>query len=290
MDPIAARRAKRLQRAGRPGFLVGGIIAGVVQVAAALCLGLGIAAMVGDLRIGVINSIFVDSDPGAEGLLGLASIPVFFMGGLIGVLAAAGTGHYLMQVYSGGEKQPARYSVVALWAAAAGLFLGGLTWSAPLTVGTRTDPVFQHDKPWGAGSWLMYRADIWLPAIGIVIAVAGTLYAIKYNRRLRLQLATRKRLLTEGRKVTGEITNVAVRTSQNDQGNRSVVGAEVIVKFTDLQGTDRWVTRQAQGRSAIPTVETAVVLFDPLHPEVDDSIFVTFVSDPLPGDWIGTIV
>ena len=46
VDPIAARRAKRLSRAGRPGLLVGAIVAGVAQLGAALCLGGGIGAMV----------------------------------------------------------------------------------------------------------------------------------------------------------------------------------------------------------------------------------------------------
>jgi hypothetical protein len=122
-----------------------------------------------------------------------------------------------------------------------------------------------------------------------VIAALVTGYAIKYNRRLRRQIADRNRLLTEGRKVPGAITDVSIRTSQNDQGHRSVVGADVVVKFTDLQGTDRWVTRRAENRSAIPTSDTALVLFDPLRPEADDLIFVAFEPDPLPSDWIGCI-
>ncbi len=124
----------------------------------------------------------------------------------------------------------------------------------------------------------------------VVIAALTTAYAVRHNRRLRTQIADRNRLLTAGRRIDGTITNVAVQTSKNDQGQTRVVGAEVIVKFTDLHGTERWFTRRTTSRSEIPSSTTGVqVLFDPLHPEDDDLIFVAFYPDPRPGDWIGTV-
>lgn len=291
VDPIAARRAKRQQRTGRPGFLVGAIIGGVAQLGAAVCLGLAIGVMVEMLRSDVTNSFFADDDPVMEdGFLGLATMPVLFTVGTFGLVVISAITRYLIGAYRGGEKQPILQTPATVWAVAAGVFLSARSWKAPNDVGMKIDPVFHEDKSWSTFGWIMYRADIWLPALAVVIAVLTTLYAVKHNRRLRAQIADRNRLLTAGRKVPGQITNIAVRTSQNDEGQRSVVGAEVVVKFTDLQGTERWVTRQARNRSAMPTTTDAVlVLFDPQRPEADDLIFVSFTPDPLPGDWIGTV-
>ncbi|WP_460649787.1 hypothetical protein [Kribbella endophytica] len=290
MDPIAARRTKRLSRQGQPKFLAWAIVAGVAQLGAAFCCGLAIGAIVDLLRSGVIDSSFADNDPGVDsGFLGMATLPVLLIVGTFGLMLTGGVTRYLIVAYSGGEKQPIRQTPVVVLAVAAGLVVDTTTWTTPLSVGTKVDPVFGEDESWSAFGWVMYRADLWLPALLVVIAALVTGYAIKYNRRLRRQLADRNRLLTEGRKVAGAVTDVSIRTSQNDQGQRSVVGADVVVKFTDLQGTDRWVTRRAENRSAIPTADTALVLFDPLRPEADDLIFVAFEPDPLPSDWIGTI-
>ncbi|MFF1819485.1 hypothetical protein ACFVWG_19455 [Kribbella sp. NPDC058245] len=289
VDPIAARRAQRLSRQGQPKFLVWAIVAGFIQSGAAFFAGMAIGTMVNLLRAGVIDSSFSDNDPGIDGFLGPATMPVLIFGGIFGLIIAGATTRYLVDAYSGGEKQPIRQTVAVVWLVAVGLLVHTTTWTTPLAVGTKVDPVFQDDEPWSAFGWVMYRANLWLPALLIIIAVLVTLYALKHNRRLRQQIADRNRLLTAGRKVTGAITNVSIRTSQNDQGQRSVVGADVVVKFTDLQGTDRWVTRRAENRSSIPTADTALVLFDPLRPDSDDLIFVAFLPDPLPGDWIGTV-
>ena len=288
MDPIAARRAKRLSRAGRPGLLVGAVVAGLAQLGAAFCFGVGVGTMVDLMRNGVINSVFADQDPMENGFLGAATLPVLFTVGTFGLFVTGATTRYLLDLYRGGEKLPMLQTPTVLWVIALGLYLDSRGWTDPLAVGIAVDPVFHTDDTWSAFAWVMYRADIWLPALAVVIAALTTAYAIRHNRRLRTQIADRTRLLSSGRTVDGTITNVDVRTSKNDQGQRTVVGAEVIVKFTDLHGTDRWVTRRTTSRE-IPTDSTARVLFDPLQPENEDLIFVAFHADPRPGDWIGTI-
>ncbi|TDD59459.1 hypothetical protein E1263_14840 [Kribbella antibiotica] len=282
---MAARRAKRVQRAGRPGFLIGALIAGAVQLVAAFGFGVGAGMLFDEIRGSSIDS----SGPGLESVLGMATIPVLMMGGLLGLFIAGATARYLVDAYRGGEKQPALQTPLAFWAFAGGVALDARSWNAPLTGGETFDPVFNGNESWSGSGGVMDHADIWFPALFAVIALLVTLFAIRHNRRLRQQVAERNRLLAEGRKVTGQITDVTVRTSTNDDGHHSIVGAEVIVKFTDLQGTDRWVTRTVQGREAVPSLGEALVLFDPLRPDVVDAIFVAFVPDPLPGDWIGTV-
>ena len=237
-----------------------------------------------------MNSVFADTAPMDKGLLGLATLPVLFTVGTFGLIVAGATTRYLIDLYRGGEKTPMLQTPAALWLVALGLYLSSRSWTDPLAVGRKVDPVFHEDDTWGTFAWIMYRADIWLPLLVVVIAVWTTAYAVRHNRRLRTQIADRNRLLTAGRRIDGTITNVAVQTSKNDQGQSRVVGAEVIVKFTDLHGTERWVTRRTTSRSEIRAATTAVqVLFDPLRPEDDDLIFVAFYPDPRPGDWIGTV-
>jgi hypothetical protein len=62
-----------------------------------------------------------------------------------------------------------------------------------------------------------------------------------------------------------------------------------VVKFTDANGTDRWVKRRSTNRSAMPGPGVAMVLFDPLQPGDEDLIFVAFTAEPTPPDWIGTV-
>lgn len=286
-DPVAVRRAKRQRQAGRPALLAGAILGAVAQAACAFVLGLGIGALVEVLRHSVTDSVFDDRVPYPT-YWGPATMGILLAVGSIGLVIAAGITWKLVDLYRGGDKRPALLAPLGLCAVAAGVTVDAQTWIEPLKVGTKVDPAFHHDKQWSVFGWIAYYADTWLPALVIVIAALVVGYAIRHNRRLKQQIADRNRLLAEGRRVQGEITDVTIRTSQNDQGQRTIVGADIVVKFTDPRGTDRWVTRRSEDRSAMPGTGYAEVLFDPLRPGDDDSIFVAFHRDPAPRDWIGT--
>jgi hypothetical protein len=216
-------------------------------------------------------------------------MPVVLVVGMFGTIAAAGVSSMFMQRYRGGEKQPSVFAPVGLVAVAIAITIHAQTWTEPLEVGTQIDPSFQTNEDWGVFSWIAYYANIWVPALAIAVAALVVRYAIRYNRRLRLQTANRNRLLTEGRRVQGTITEVTVVTSQNSEGHKTTVGADIVVKFTDANGTDRWVKRRSADRSAMPGTGVAMVLFDPLQPGDEDQIFVAFTADPTPPDWIGTV-
>ncbi|MDX6282984.1 MAG: hypothetical protein QOH03_4055 [Kribbellaceae bacterium] len=288
VDPAAVRRAKQERYVGRPGVLAWAIAFAALQVACAALLGIGISAMANFIRHSIIDSVFDDRDV-FPSFWGPATMGTVLMVGIVGTVAAAAVSSMFIQRYRGGEKQPSVFAPVGAVAVAIAVTIHAQTWTEPLDVGTQIDPTFNTNQDWGAFSWIAYYANIWLPALVIALALFLVWWSIKYNRRLRLQIANRNRLLTEGRRVVGTITEVTVVTSQNSEGHKTTVGADIVVKFTDLSGTDRWVKRRSTNRSAMPGPGVAMVLFDPLQPGDEDLIFVAFTADPMPADWIGTV-
>jgi hypothetical protein len=287
-DPAAVRRQRQQRYTGNPSILAAAIAGATLKVVCGFVLGLAIGASVDLLRHSIIDSVF-DDRLAYPTYWRPATFGILFVIGAIGLAAASTVSSKLIDLYRGGEKQPVLLTPLAFCAIAAGIVADAVTWLEPLEVGTTLDPAFHHDKPWSAFGWIMYYADIWFPVLAILVALAVVGYSIKHNRRLRQQIADRIRLLAEGSRVEGTITEVTIRTSQNDQGHRSIVGADITVKFTDPLGVDHWVKRLSRNRSAMPGPGFAEVLFDPQRPEVDELIFVTFERDPGPGDWIGTI-
>lgn len=287
IDPVAARRATRLRRAGDRRFLAAATACAAVVAVCAFLLGLGIAEIANMLRHSMIDSVFDDRTP-MPTFWGIGTIGYLWALGPIGTIAGSAAAAWLLDAYRGGEPQPPMLAPIATCAVAVAVVLNARTWLAPLEVGVRLDPVFHEDEGWGVFGWIAYYADLWFPALVAVVAVLVVVFAIGHRRRLRRQLADRDRLLVTGRRVKGTVTEVAVRTAANDQGHLSVVGAKVTVKFSDDQGSERWVTRSSRDRNTISG--TAEVLFDPRRPGDDSLIFVALLRDPLPADWLGTSI
>lgn len=286
MDPTAAKRAKRMQRAGDPRFLAWAIAVASVMTGCAAMVGLAIASTADMLRHSIIDSIFDDRLPFPT-FWGAGTLGYLWSLGMIGTLVGSIVASSLLDTYRGGERQPRILACLTACAIAAAVVADAPTWLAPLEVGIESDPVFHEDAPWSVFGWTAYYADIWLPGIALAIAGLVVAHAIRHYRRLQRQIADRGRLLMEGRRARGGITEVVLRTATNDQGQRSVVGAEVTVRFTDAHGVERWVTRFSRGRAGIPTTAFAEVLFDPRRPGDDRLIFVSFHPDPTPPEWIG---
>ncbi|SDE56184.1 hypothetical protein [Glycomyces harbinensis] len=287
-DPAASRREKRRRLAGDPGVLAAAIACAALMAASAFVVGLAIGETADMLRDTVINSSFDDREPYPM-FWGLGTFGYLWVGGLGGLIGGSAAATHLLDTYRGGERQPRILASLAFCAIAAGVAVNAQTWLEPLEVGTKLDPVFHEDAPWSVFGWIAYYADIWLPALAVTIAATVVVSSVRLQGRLRRQIAERDRLLAEGRRVKGAITEVSIRTSVNDQGQRSIVGAEVTVRFTDGQGVQRWVTRFSRDRAAMPGTGFVEVLFDPQRPGVEDLIFVSFQRDPAPAEWIGTV-
>ncbi len=286
MDPIASQRAKRRRRAGDRRFLAAAIAGTAAMVAGAFMFGLAVATTAEMLRHFSIGSYFDERVPYPT-FWGVGTIGYLWTVGFSGLVLGSSVATHLFDAYRGGEKQPRMLAPLAVCAVALAVVVDSPTWLGPLDVGVNRDPVFHEDTTWSALEWIAYYADRWFPAVVVVIAGLVVVLSVRHNRRLRLQLAERDRLLAEGRRARGVVTGVTVRTTVNDQGQRSVVGADVTVRFADDHGVQRWVTRFSKDRSAMPGTGFVEVLFDPLRPGDQDRIFVSLYPGPAPAEWIG---
>jgi hypothetical protein len=286
MDPAEVQRAKRRQREGDPRFLAWAIAVAAVMTGCAAMFGLAIAATADMMRHSIIDSVFDDRLP-LPMFWGPGTLGYLWSVGMIGTLAGSIVASWLLDMYRGGEQQPRILASLATCAAAVAIVANAPTWLDPLEVGVEVDPVFHEDEPWSIFGWIAYYAEIWLPVLALAIAGLVVAHAIQHYGRLRRQIADRGRMLAEGRRTKGAVTEMVLRTATNDQGQRSITGTEVTVRFSDAHGVERWVTRVSRGRTGLPARGFAEVLFDPRRPGDDHLIFVAFHPDPDPPEWIG---
>lgn len=285
-DPAVARRERIRRFEGRPAPLVSAIGAAALAVACAVALGIMIGDLAEDIRHSVIDSVFDDRESGPT-FWGLGTPAYLWILGTFGLLGSTALANWSIRAYRGGEQPPAVLAPALCAVVATTIVVGATRWLEPLAVGTRVDPVFHEDLPWNAGAWVAYAADVWFPVVVVIVAVLVIAGAVDHNRGLRAQRMRRTRLLKEGRRAPGTMTHVAPRTATNDVGQRTVIGATVDVRFTDDNGVERRVSRFTTERNLTPGVGGVEVLYDPLDPADERSVFVAFVRDPLPSEWVG---
>ncbi|WP_410657205.1 hypothetical protein [Amycolatopsis sp. lyj-112] len=279
VDPAQARRARLEHWRGHPGVLAGAIVASAALLVFAFSAGYGFGGILEQFRTMAIDSVFDDrgdGEPPYEAIWGTF--------GLLGTIAAGALAGTAVRRYQGRPKSPAFPAVLAMAATTVGLWVSSLGWLPPLAVGIAVDPVFHTDEKWGFWGWAMYYADWWAPAGLLVLTVLALVHAVKATREYAEMVRTRERLLTYGRRVRGEVVEVKPRIAGDESGSR-VVGATVTVAFFDTAGVRRWVTRRTSETSIAGFVE---VLFDPVRPGDEKSIFVALRREPALSDWLPT--
>lgn len=285
-DPVVARRERRRRFEGRPAALLTAIGAATLAAACAVALGIMIGDLAEDMRHSIIDSVFDDRESGPT-FWGLGTPAYLWILGTFGLLGSTALANWSIRAYRGGEQPPVVLVPVLFAVVATTVSVEATRWLEPLKVGTRVDPVFHKDLPWNAWSWVAYAADVWFPIVVGIVAALVVVGAVVRNRRLRAQRVLRTRLLQDGRRAPGTMTHVAPRTATNDVGQRTVIGATIDVRFVDDKGVERQVSRYTTERNLTPgRVE---VLYDPLDPANERRVFVAFVRDPLPSEWVGCI-
>ncbi|ANN17303.1 hypothetical protein SD37_17720 [Amycolatopsis orientalis] len=276
VDPERARHDRVERWRGNRRVLVGAIVASAVTLVCGFVAGHGFGTLIELLRTSAIDSVFDDRGDGET--------PYGMVWGTFAFVACLGAATFAASAvrrYLGRPSGPMFPVVLVFAAGTLGIWVSSRDWLPPLAVGTAVDPVFHEDEKWGFWAWLMYYADWWVPAFLFVLTSLILWYAIGVERRDAELARTRERLLRHGRRVPAEIADVKLRLGGDESGTR-VVGADVTVSFTDLAGVKRWVTR----RTRDTTIGTAEVLFDPMRPADEKSIFVALRRHPTPGDWL----
>lgn len=231
-DPVAERRRREAAKLGAPRYAVALVISGAV-----IALGAGVlAAML--LGFGAMDE-FTEAAPfpwpGLGMVIGLPAL-------ILGFLAHTG----FARKYTG---RPLDYPLVGpltlmLGGGAIGGWIGWAGWFAP--AGSRP-----------GGLW-------WLVPAGLTVLAALSLASGAGSRiRKRAGRRTLAEVLVSGRITAGEATAIPDISPESN----ALLG-EIVVRFVDDAGTERWVQRLGQWkRPELPkTGDTVAVLFDPAAP------------------------
>lgn len=278
IDPAVARLARERSRQGSPKVATLALLLLVLGLGGAVVTGLGFGFLVSEMRDGAINSVFAETGTGVPSGAPALTSALLFMGALPFAIMQ-------MEAYSG--RRSAGWWVLGLGVAcvAAGVALSITWWSEPLQVGVAVDPVFGDDESWSTWGWVMYRSTVWLPVLLFALAAAVSVGCYRDELRTKAQDAELDRLLLEGARSVGTVTEVLVHYATSE-GGRSVAGATGTVRYVDQHGQERFVVRRSR-RAEVVSVDAEVqVVYDPRHPELDSSIFVSYVSRPILTDWV----
>lgn len=280
IDPAVAREERARSRQGSPRVAAFALLLLAVGLSCAVLTGGGFGFLANELRDSSINSVFAETETSVP-----AAAPALMM-------AMFGMAAFPFAVIQLGAYRGRRSG--AWWVLGLGLacFAGGFAlsipwWSEPLQVGLAVDPVFHDDDPWSAWGWVMFYSNLWLPVLLFALAAAVSLGGYREELRTRAQDAELDRLLREGTRAVGTVTEVLVHYSTSSEGGRSVAGATGTVRFSDLLGQERFVVRRSPRAEVVSIGREVQVAYDPRRPEQDGSIFVSFVSRPILTDWIG---
>ncbi|MCX4966956.1 hypothetical protein OHA98_19420 [Streptomyces sp. NBC_00654] len=281
VDPSVRRRQQRDRQVGNPAALCMGVIWFVLGAAGAFVLGLLVSLWFDTLRAISLNA------PSGTHVSGV-SVPLVVAGMAAGALLV-GLGLPVGAQHLDGYRAARGGGGWALAIGVAGFALGvavaARDWVAADRIGwvvTDYDP----PEPWGWGRWILYYADLWLPGLLIVLSLLLVWSAVRAERRGAANAATRDRLLIEGLRTTGTVSELRIHYSSDDSGGRHVAGATATVTYVDAAGTRRWVTRKYADASVLVRGGEVQVLHDPARPDDDDSVFVSFLREPAALDWV----
>jgi hypothetical protein len=280
IDPAVAREERARSRQGSPRVAALVLLLLVLGLTGAVATGLGFGFLVSTMRDFAINSVFADTETTVS-----AAGPIL----MSAIFAISGLPFAVIQLRAYTGRRGAGWWVLGLGAAcfAAGLTLSTPWWTEPLEVGVAVDPVFHDDEAWSAWGWVMYSSTLWLPVVLFTLAAALMLGCYREELRSRAQARELDRLLREGTRVVGTVTEVFVHYSTNGEGGRNVAGATGTVRYLDLHGQERFVVRRSPRAEVVSVGREVHVVYDSRQPDLEGSIFVAFTGRPIPTDWIG---
>lgn len=207
VDPSVRRRQQHDRQVGSPAALRMGVIWFVLGAAGAFVLGLLVSLWFDALRAIALNT------PSGTHVSGV-SVPLIVVGMgagalLVGLGLPVGAHHLdgYRAVRGGGWAL-----AIGVAGCALGVAVGARGWVAADRVGwVETD--YEPPERWGWGRWILYYADLWLPGILVVLSLLLVWPAVRDQRRSIACATTRNRLLTEGPRITGTISELRVHNS-----------------------------------------------------------------------------
>lgn len=268
-----SRRRQRDRQVGNPVALRMGVFGFVLGAAGAFVLGLLVSLWFDTLRAISLNA------PSGSHVSGV-SVPLvvgMVAGSLLVGLGLPVGAHHLdgYRATRGGGWAPA----IGVADFSLAVAVAARDWVAADRVGWGVTD-YEPPEPWGWGQWILYYGDLWLPGLLGMRSLSLVWSAVRAQCRSAASAATRDRLLIEGLRTTGTISELRIHYSSDDSGGRHVAGATATVTYVDTVGTRRWVTCKYTDASVLVQGGAAQVLHDPARPDDDDSVFVSLLREP----------
>lgn len=279
VDPAVRRRQKMDRQVGNRQTLVNEVIALGIGTAGAAGIGQFIASAVGTFRSMSINGVVT-----LEGFSPVVGSAIFCVGMLLAGLGLW-SGTQKFDAYRGSSGSGGWGLALGFAGGTIGALVASRTWVPAARVGW-VESNYEEPHAWNWGAWVLYYGDIWLPAVLGALTVTLIMSAARAVRLTNARAQRRERLLREGARTTGLISDLRVHYSTNDQGGRTVASATGTVTYVDGHGTRRWVTRKHPDASVVVVGREVQVVHDPLRPDDDASVFVAFVREPASLDWV----
>lgn len=259
-----------------------------IQALSSAAVGAAMALVVNEMRTSTLSVPEASTLAARPWLL-----PVLMFLGIVGIMIGASLYRSSARLYRGGEQPPGLVVPIGLATATVAFTAVSLRWDDIAPIGYTVDTWDGSHDDWGPWAWIVYRMNIWLPLLlllAVTVLVAWTSW--RHTKVRAGERAERDRLLRRGgRRVPGEVVEVRLHHSTDDNGSKTVTGATATVRYLDLHETTRWIIRTVSGRAVAlqlrDGVSAAEVLYDPEAPDDESLIFVALQRDPLPSDWIG---
>ncbi|WP_405651842.1 hypothetical protein [Streptomyces sp. NBC_00019] len=205
VDPSVRRRQKRDRQVGNPAALRMGVFWFVLGAAGAFVLALPVSLWVDALRAISLNA------PSGTHVSGV-SVPLVVAGMVAGMLLVGlglPVGAHHLDGYRAARGGGGWALAIGVAVFALGVAVASRGWVEADRVGwVVTD--YEPPDPWGWGQWILYHADLWLPGLLVMLSMLLVWSAVRTQRRSAASAATRDRLLIEGLRTTGTISELRI--------------------------------------------------------------------------------
>jgi hypothetical protein len=234
VDPRILRERRRARAQSSPGSI--SVTAGVAVVHIALwaLAGFGITSQLDVFRLMSINQVTAwDS----------AYENDFWMI-FVGVFPAAWLGFYLssrLRLYLSGLSAGISPFATAFLGLTVGALLFYPRWTPPTNVGFKDGFGGGASRiEWDPAAWISYYEPYWLPALFLVVFLAGLILVLRFNHSAQEKQARILGVVENGTRVVGTVSEAL---SGNVWVNNSPL-VTLTVTFKDLNGEQRWVTKR----------------------------------------------
>ncbi|QIK63287.1 hypothetical protein G7068_08810 [Leucobacter viscericola] len=272
-NPIIAAQERAEKARGSGGSLFAAVIFAGLTAVAGGSAGWGFGIIMNQFRVMSLNSVFEWDTADA------ADWPLPFFVGLFGGIILGGLYARAARRFRGAPALIGPFFFTAM-GVAVGFWMYSQNWTKPTETGYAVDTTFGGSEPWGIMAWVMYYANLWIPAAIVLVAVIALVSRLVFVGKVSKKRERAEKLLASGTQVPGTVSTVT--ETGLEINNQPVIS--FVVSFVDPAGQTRWVTKKGQfPRATLPRMgDSVTVFFDPATIDDEKTIAVGFATSATP--------